>query len=69
MVDVIDAMATTLAQASVELIRLDDVEIALKGAGYDDTEIARHARQAAEVAASIRRTHDICAGLTGDSDA
>lgn len=61
--DIIDAMATTLAQASVDLADESATALLLLEAGYDEREIAHHRQRAARLADNVRRVNRLCAGI------
>lgn len=60
--DVIDAMATTLAQSSIDLSDDRETALPLLEAGYDEREIAHHRHEAVEHALRNRHVDAVCAG-------
>ncbi|MDR6953832.1 hypothetical protein J2X65_003195 [Ancylobacter sp. 3268] len=60
--EIVDAMAVTLARSNVDLADERATAIFLLEAGYDEREIANHRLQAARAARSRRKADDICAG-------
>ena len=63
MADIIDAMAVTLAQASVDLTDERETALVLLESGYDEREIAQHRHEAARLAENVRRVNRLCAGV------
>lgn len=59
---IINAMAITLAQSSVDLSDDRETALLLLEAGYDEREIACHRHEAAELALRNRHVDAVCAG-------
>lgn len=60
--DIINAMAVTLAQSSVDLSDECETALLLLEAGYDEREIANHRHEAVRLAENVRRVNRLCAG-------
>ena len=62
MADIIDAMAVTLAQASVDLTDERETALVLLESGYDEREIANHRHEAVRLARNSRHVQAVCEG-------